>query len=93
MPAEMVRMTAAALENDWTRARQLYRKYYDLILANFSEPNPQPIKCVLAMMGRIEEVYRLPLMPVEPKTRARLEKLAGELGLVEHPQTAGLRVS
>lgn len=93
IPSEMSRMVTAALENDWVRARQLYRKYYKLILANFSEPNPQPIKCVLAMMGRIEEIYRLPLMPVEPPTQARLEHLAGELGLLAPAQaTANLRV-
>lgn len=91
IPSEMSRMITAALENDWPRARQLYRKYYNLILANFSEPNPQPIKCVLAMMGRIEEVYRLPLMPVERATHARLEHVATELGLLA-PATANLRV-
>ncbi len=91
IPAEMVRITMAALENDWPRARQLYRKYYPLILANFSEPNPQPIKCVLAMMGRIQEVYRLPLMPVESATRAKLEHLADELGLAEHAAAGNLR--
>ncbi len=90
IPAEMARMVNAALENDWTHARQMYRKYYDLILANFSEPNPQPIKCVLAMMGRIQEVYRLPLMPVEPKTRARLEHLTEKLGMVPRTAAAGL---
>lgn len=82
-------MVTAALENDWVRARQMYRKYYKLILANFSEPNPQPIKCVLAMMGRIQEVYRLPLMSVEPSTQARLEHLANELGLLT-PASAGI---
>lgn len=89
IPVQMVRMTEAALENDWVRARQIYRKYYKLILANFSEPNPQPIKCLLARMGRIAEVYRLPLMPVEPTTRARLERLAGELGLLSDRPTEG----
>jgi 4-hydroxy-tetrahydrodipicolinate synthase len=93
IPAEMVRMVTAALENDWVRARQIYRRYYDLILANFSEPNPQPIKCVLAMMGRVDEVYRLPLMPVESPTRARLTRLAGELGLLgDAPAVGNLRV-
>jgi 4-hydroxy-tetrahydrodipicolinate synthase len=93
IPSEMVRIVAAAMEGDWVRARQSYRRYYDLILANFSEPNPQPIKCVLAMMGRIEEVYRLPLMPVESSTRTRLTRLAGELGLVENTLAVGnLRV-
>lgn len=81
VPAEMSRMIAAALSNDWAGARELYRKYYPLILADFAEPNPQPIKCVLAMMGRIQEIYRLPLMPVEGSTRARLEHVAGKVGL------------
>ncbi len=93
IPSEMARMVTAALENDWPRARQIYRKYYDLILANFSEPNPQPIKCVLAMMDRVHEVYRLPLMPVEQPTRTRLDRLTRELGLVERVPAAGnLRV-
>ncbi len=89
IPAEMSQMTTAALENDWVLARQLYRKYYRLIVANFAEPNPQPIKCVLAMMGRIQEVYRLPMLPVLPPTRAHLEKLAEELGLLAHTHAAG----
>ena len=89
IPAEMAQMTAAAQANDWVLARQLYRKYYRLIVANFSEPNPQPIKCVLAMMGHIQEVYRLPMLPVLPATRAYLERLTGELGLFSHTYTAG----
>jgi 4-hydroxy-tetrahydrodipicolinate synthase len=89
IPAEMAQMTRAALQNDWVRARQLYRKYYKLIIGNFAEPNPQPIKCVLAMMGRIQEIYRLPMLPVLPATRAQLERLAGELGLLAHAMTDG----
>ena len=88
IPAQMAQMTDAALENDWPLARQLYRKYYPLIIGNFIEPNPQPVKSVLAMMGRIQEVYRLPMLPVVPKTRAHLERLAVDLGLLE-PVSAG----
>lgn len=94
IPSEMAQMVNAALENNWDRARQLYRMYYKLILANFSEPNPQPIKCLLSMMGRIQEIYRLPLMPVEAATQARLEHVAEHLGLLERtPARANLRVS
>jgi 4-hydroxy-tetrahydrodipicolinate synthase len=89
IPAEMADMTKAALENDWARARKLYRKYYKLITGNFIEPNPQPIKCVLAMMGRTQEIYRLPIMPVTPATRTYLERLAGELGLLAHAVPRG----
>jgi 4-hydroxy-tetrahydrodipicolinate synthase len=42
------------------------------------------------MMGKIGETYRLPLLPVSATTRARLERLAGELGLLVHaPQPEG----
>ena len=35
------------------------------------------------MMGRIEEVYRLPLVPMKKENRARLEKVAAEVGLLQ----------
>jgi 4-hydroxy-tetrahydrodipicolinate synthase len=37
----------------------------------------------LAMMGRIEEVYRLPIVPMKKETRAKLEKVAAEVGLLQ----------
>ena len=67
IPAEMARMTRAALANEWDTARLLFRKYLPLMQANFIESNPVPAKAVLAMMGRIEEVYRLPLVPDEER--------------------------
>ena len=82
IPEEMARMIHAALENDWSTARALNRKYYPLLLANFWESSPGPVKAVMAMMGRIEENYRLPMLPVSSATRARLEQLASELGLL-----------
>ena len=51
--------------------------------ANFIESNPLPVKAALAMMGRIEEVYRLPLCPMKKETRAKLEKIVSELALVK----------
>jgi len=86
IPAEMAQMVGAALENDWTTARALNRKYYRLIQANFWETSPGPVKAVLTMMGKIGEHYRLPMLPVSAGTRTRLERLADELGLrVERP--------
>ena len=83
IPAEMARMTRAALANKWDTAREIFRKYLPLMQANFIESNPGPVKAVLAMMGRIEEVYRLPLVPMKKETRAKLEKVVSELGLLE----------
>jgi 4-hydroxy-tetrahydrodipicolinate synthase len=86
IPREMAEMTRAALNGDWTQARQLFRKYLALIEANFIESSPMPVKAVLAMMGRIEEAYRLPLVPVRRDTRSKLQKIASDVGLI--PKTA-----
>ena len=82
VPAEISKMTQTALDNDWTAARKLHRKYLPLMQALFIESNPTPVKCVLALMGRIDEHYRLPMVRVKPETRAKLETIATELGLL-----------
>jgi 4-hydroxy-tetrahydrodipicolinate synthase len=81
-PAEMTELTRAALDNDWTRARQLHHKYLALMQANFIESNPMPIKAVLAMQGRIQENYRLPMCKMQPHLRAKLESIARAAGIV-----------
>jgi 4-hydroxy-tetrahydrodipicolinate synthase len=82
IPREMVEMTRAALNNDWGTARRIHRKYLALMQANFIESNPLPVKAVLAMMGKIEEVYRLPLLPMRRDTRSKLQKIATEVGVI-----------
>lgn len=88
IPAEMTAMTRAALSNDWETARQLLRKYLPLMQANFIESSPMPLKAMLAMMGRIEEAYRLPLVAVRRDTRSKLQRLGAELGLIAKAQAA-----
>lgn len=82
IPAEMAALTRAALNNDWPTARQIHRKYLPLMQANFIESNPLPAKATLAMMGKVEEVYRLPLLPMRRDTRSRLQKIVAEAGLI-----------
>ena len=82
IPREMSDLTNAALRNDWEKAREIHRKYLPLMQANFIESNPMPVKAVLALMGRIEESYRLPMVPVKPETRSKLEKIASQVGLL-----------
>ena len=82
IPAELSKMTQAALDGDWMSARKLHRRYLPLMQALFFESNPMPVKCVLAMMGRIEEHYRLPMVQVTAETRRRLEKSASDVGLL-----------
>ncbi len=91
IPREMAEMTRAALAGDWATARKLHRKYLPLMQANFIESNPMPVKAVLAMMGRIQEEYRLPMVKMKSETRARLEKIARDCGVLTHPVTAHAR--
>ena len=92
IPAEVSRMIRAALNNNWGEARELERRYWGLFEANFWDSNPVPVKTVLNLMGRTTDVLRLPLVPASADLRARLERLAGELGLLKHvPAPAGYR--
>jgi 4-hydroxy-tetrahydrodipicolinate synthase len=84
IPAEMSQMIRAALDNRWAEARELERRYARLIDANFWDSNPCPVKTVLNLMGRCSDTVRLPLVPPPAATRARLEQLASELGLLKH---------
>jgi len=84
IPAEMSRMIRAALSNNWVEARDLDRRFARLIEANFWDSNPCPVKAVLNLMGRCSEHVRLPLVPPSTAVRVKLERLAGELGLLKH---------
>jgi len=84
IPAEASRMIRAALNNNWAEARELERRYSRLFEANFWESNPAPVKTILALMGRCTDHVRLPLVTPAAGTRQRLERLAGELGLLKH---------
>jgi 4-hydroxy-tetrahydrodipicolinate synthase len=88
IPREMADMTRSALNNDWVTARSIHRKFVALMQANFIESNPMPVKAVLAMMGKIEEVYRLPMLPMRRDTRSKLQKIAAEAGLISQPAGA-----
>ena len=88
IPSEMAAMTRAALDNDWTKARRIHRRYLPLMQANFIESNPLPVKAVLAMMGRIGEYYRLPLVPMKQETRQKLEVIAAAAGVIQKVSAA-----
>ena len=81
-PAGLTRLTAACLENRWDEARRLNRELFPLMKLNFIETSPAPVKAALAMMGKIKEVSRLPIVPVKPETRDKLRAALRELKLV-----------
>jgi 4-hydroxy-tetrahydrodipicolinate synthase len=85
VPELMTRLTGLALQGKWDEARALHYRLLPLMEANFIESNPGPVKAALALLGLVEDTYRLPLVPVQEKTRARLRELLQELGLVGKP--------
>ena len=65
------------------KASQLHAKFYPLFKDLFIETNPVPVKAALAMMGRIEEEYRLPLVPMSGANRAKLRATLEECGILK----------
>jgi 4-hydroxy-tetrahydrodipicolinate synthase len=63
-------------------ARAINRKYRKLFRLNFIDSNPVPVKYALSLMGMVEEVYRLPLVPMAESNKAILRAELEQLGLV-----------
>jgi 4-hydroxy-tetrahydrodipicolinate synthase len=77
-PRLMAQLTDACTANDLGAARTLHRKLQPWMTAAFIEPNPIPAKAALAMMGRMENVLRLPLVPLSEASVAAVKAaLAG----------------
>jgi len=72
VPSEMARMVEAAERNDFAAARKLHAALHPLMMVNFVESNPMPVKSAMAAMGLLEEVYRLPMVPPRDESRARI---------------------
>jgi 4-hydroxy-tetrahydrodipicolinate synthase len=82
-PRMMAEFTASCLEGRWQEARAWNRKLYPLMKVNFVESSPIPVKAALAMMGKIGEVYRLPLVPISEGARTKVSAVLRELQLVQ----------
>jgi 4-hydroxy-tetrahydrodipicolinate synthase len=63
-------------------ARKINRKYRKLFRLNFIESNPVPVKYALSLMGMVEDVYRLPLVPMAEANKAILRAELEQLGLI-----------
>src|SRR6266550_4000078 len=87
-PELMSRMVYLALDGKWDEARELHYRLLPLMEVNFIESSPGPVKAGLAMMNLIGENYRLPLVPIEEKSRARLRQVMWELGLLKEASHA-----
>ncbi|PYS77788.1 MAG: 4-hydroxy-tetrahydrodipicolinate synthase [Acidobacteria bacterium] len=88
IPDLMSRMTQLALDGNWAEARALHYRILPLMEINFIESSPGPVKAAMAMMGLLEENFRLPLVPIQEKSRARIREVIAELGILESANAA-----
>ena len=87
-PELMSRYVDAALRANWDEARELHYKLLPLMEVNFIESSPGPVKAAMAMMGLLEENFRLPIVPIQEKSRIRVREVLVEVGLLKEPTHA-----
>lgn len=78
IPAEMKLLTDLCLAGKFVEALPIHQKYYRLFKTLFIESNPIPVKAAMAMTGKIEELYRLPLCEMQPGNREKLRTVLEE---------------
>jgi 4-hydroxy-tetrahydrodipicolinate synthase len=88
VPDRMSRMVELAEQNDFASARRIHHELLNLLMINFIESNPIPVKSAMAAMGLLEEVYRLPMVPPREASRGRIRQVLGELNLLAAPAAA-----
>ena len=81
VPAEMAQMVEAAERGDYQAARALHHRLLPLLLVNFVEANPGPVKFSMAAMGLCEEVFRLPMVSPRQASKDKILAVMAELGL------------
>jgi len=83
IPGPMTKLVRFCLDGNFAEARKLQRQYLPLMEVNFVESNPIPVKAAMALMGLLEPVYRLPMVPPRPESLAKIERALRSCGLAK----------
>jgi 4-hydroxy-tetrahydrodipicolinate synthase len=83
IPRQVAQMVEAYAAGKTRAALKLHQQYYPLFKDLFIETNPVPVKAALAMLGQIEEEYRLPLVPMSAKNRETLRATMKAVGVLK----------
>ncbi len=83
VPRQMSQMVEAAERGDFAAARKIHTTLLPLMLINFVESNPIPVKAAMAAMGLLDEAYRLPMVSPRPESRAKILNVLSEMGLLQ----------
>jgi 4-hydroxy-tetrahydrodipicolinate synthase len=80
VPDLVAKLADAAQNGDMEEGRRLHKLLFPLSKALFAETNPCPVKAAMAMLGKCENVLRLPLVPVRKETEELVRKALADLG-------------
>ncbi len=80
-PAEFSKMVRLALNGDYENAREIHQRFTELFDLLFVDGNPAGVKCMLSMMGYIENKLRLPLVPTRITTMEKMKSVLNDLNI------------
>ncbi len=80
-PKECSRMVRLALDGNYENARKIHHQFLELIELLFVDGNPAGVKSMLAVMGKIENTLRLPLVPTTITTFEKIRKILDNLSI------------
>ncbi len=83
IPGPMSKLVQFCLDGNFAEARKLQRKYLPLMEINFVESNPIPVKAALGLMGRLNPVFRLPMVPPRAESFQKIEQVLRSVGLAK----------
>ncbi|MEO8088978.1 MAG: 4-hydroxy-tetrahydrodipicolinate synthase [Gemmatimonadales bacterium] len=83
VPGAMTALVHLLLSGNLEQGRAWHYRLLPLMDANFLETNPAPAKAALHLMGRIQNVLRLPLLPVSASTGAALRTALRSAGVAD----------
>ena len=82
IPAEVVALIRAALAENYETAQSLHDKYAQVFDDLFIDTNPIPVKAAMAMIGMLEETYRLPMCSMEEEKKIVLRRTLESAGIL-----------
>ena len=83
IPAEMVQMVEAGMRGDFAAALAVHNRILPLLQVNFVEANPLPVKSAMAMMGLLEETFRLPMCPPTAASKDKIRSVLQQMQLLQ----------
>lgn len=82
LPKKCAEQYEAIKKGDFEKALHIHNELFELNNVLFVETNPIPVKAALALMGHLDEEYRLPLVKISSKNRETLKAVLQKNGIL-----------